>query len=110
MNAAQRNTAVLDLLAAGQLQAARQLAQINADILTDQIAAFEQATDELNQMLDLAAVNRYPLPKKLVIGSGLYHAVIQLLQKYTPVLQSCGLYEAVVAELLEQTQAPAVIN
>jgi hypothetical protein len=110
MNAAQRNTAVLELLAAGELHAARELAAINVQIMQDEINAFDQATDELNRMLDMAAINRYPLPKKLTIGGGLYHAVIQLLQKYTPTLKDRGLYEAVVAELLEHTQASAVIN
>ena len=42
MNANQRNTAVLDLIAAGQLEAARELAAINEAILLDEIAEFNR--------------------------------------------------------------------
>jgi hypothetical protein len=109
MNFTQRNTAVLDLVAAGELQAARELAAINEAIMQDEINAFDQATDELNRMLDLSERHRGPLPQ-LIIGSALYQAVIQLLQKYTPTLRSCGLYEAVVTELLNSTEPSSAVN
>jgi ABC-type uncharacterized transport system ATPase subunit len=105
----QRQQAVVDLIAAGELQAARDLAAINEDIMRDEIAAYKQATDELTAMLDLADFSRGPLPQ-LVIGSRLYHSVFAILRRYTHTLKDRGLYEAVVAELLEHTQTSAVIN
>jgi ABC-type uncharacterized transport system ATPase subunit len=109
MTHAQRQQAVVDLLEMNQFEAARQLTQINAAIMQDEINAFKQATDELTRMLDLSERHRGPLPQ-LVIGSRLYQAVLAILQRYTQTLKDRGLYEAVVAELLEHTQVPTSIN
>ena len=117
MNFTQRNQAVVDLVTGGYLTAARELAAINVQIVQDEIDAFNRQsakfnheTDELRKMLDMAAINRYPLPKKLVVGSGLYQSVVNLLQKYTHTLRERGLYEAVVVEFLRLTETPTTVN